>query len=450
MIGKGTILLVVGFGMIMGYVTLDMTKMVGKMAANTFAYYDLAKARDAANVGAQLALTKLTKNKNAYKTSPMISNLKPTTGSLAGTTINVYADTFQVLPKKDTTIIRLRSVASYPMPLKNIWGENITLRDTVEVRLIKYNIDSVKFTQLAWMTINEGNVFFITGDTIWGKVHSNSNIHVSGSPVFKERVTTSGIIDPQKNKAIFEKGYETKVNEIPFPNDLSSLWKNKMNVDTTQPLYVEFFPGTSAEGDGYVIVRAGSMNGAKLDSFQLPYAPTASSFNLVIYSRENIYVRGILDGRVSICSKEDIYIVDDIRYERYNSTSDDMLGLIAEQNVIIANNTANDKNDLYLDANIFARRGSFMAEDYNKRGVEGRIWLHGSITQKDRGPVGNFSGNKIQNGYLKSYYYDERLKDPNNYPPFYPGFKSTVLGYKVVNWWESYNATGRYIELFQF
>ncbi|MCX7985085.1 MAG: DUF4900 domain-containing protein [Bacteroidetes bacterium] len=446
MLGRGTLLLVIGFGFIMLRLSIDMTNKVSGMVLNTYGYYDISKARDAANVGAQLGLMMLSKDPSLYK-GDIIKDYKPKTGSLAGTTINVKCDTIPVTA--DSIIIRLRSIAEYSMPLKNIFGESVKLVDTTEVRLSRTRFIRRSFTQLAWMTVNEGNIFFITGDTLWGKVHSNSNIHVSGSPVFKEKVTTSGIINPVKNDAIFENGFETRVPERAFPNDLSELWKNKVNSDTNSTLYVEFNRGTTADGDGYVIIRKGSWTGQRTDSIRIPYSPTPSSTRLVIYSNQDIRVRGTVDGRISICSKRDIYIDDDVRYERpyppFSSitNTDDMLGLIAERNVVIADNTANNGNDLHLHANIFARTGSFMAENYNNRGVEGRIWLLGSIQQKDRGAVGNFSGNTLRNGYWKSYYYDKRLENPEWYPPFYPSFTMPpTFGYSsILNWWESYSAS---------
>jgi hypothetical protein len=108
--------------------------------------------------------------------------------------------------------------------------------------------------------------------------------------------------------------------------------------------------------------------------------------------------------------------------------------LVAEESVVVADNTAN-ASDCCIDASIFARSGSFGAEDYNKGGTRGRLYVNGSIVQDTRGTVGTFSGSKIKTGYLKSYTYDQRLSDPAFRPPFYPGFFTQT--YNISSWWES-------------
>jgi hypothetical protein len=60
----------------------------------------------------------------------------------------------------------------------------------------------------------------------------------------------------------------------------------------------------------------------------------------------------------------------------------------------------------------------------------------GSIVQDERGAVGQFSGGNLQRGFWKRYRYDERLADPANRPPFYPGFYLRNLA--ISNWWESF------------
>ena len=132
-------------------------------------------------------------------------------------------------------------------------------------------------------------------------------------------------------------------------------------------------------------------------------------------------------------------IENDITYERVptgnGSNTTDMLGLIADDDVIIANNTANNGNDLNLHASIFCRNGSFTAENYNTRGVEGTINLIGSISQHDRGAVGNFSDGTLRNGYHKSYHFDPRLNNDKMYPPSFPSYYTFIP--IVTNWWES-------------
>ena len=107
-----------------------------------------------------------------------------------------------------------------------------------------------------------------------------------------------------------------------------------------------------------------------------------------------------------------------------------MLGICSENNVIIANNAANNSN-ISVHASIFSRTGGFTAEDYNTRPVSGTIHLVGGIQQYQRGPVGQFlSGSVIIHGFQKNYRYDERLMYEE--PPFYPRTRNL----EILSWYE--------------
>ena len=63
----------------------------------------------------------------------------------------------------------------------------------------------------------------------------------------------------------------------------------------------------------------------------------------------------------------DIYLDDDIVYKsdpNKNPNSTDMLGIVAENNVFVADNKAN-RSDINIDAAIFAQYGGFGAENYD-------------------------------------------------------------------------------------
>ena len=49
-------------------------------------------------------------------------------------------------------------------------------------------------TIYAWFTNNEGNVFWQNEDTVWGRAHSNGNVHIAGSPVFVDKITSSNVL----------------------------------------------------------------------------------------------------------------------------------------------------------------------------------------------------------------------------------------------------------------
>ncbi|MBP1647900.1 MAG: hypothetical protein H6Q30_1345, partial [Bacteroidetes bacterium] len=188
----------------------------------------------------------------------------------------------------------------------------------------------------------------------------------------------------------------------------------------------------SATGDGKVYVRA-TQFGPIIDSISL----SDPTFNGVILGTGRVNVQGAMDGRLTIASLSDVYVQDDIVYEQnpLEGTSDDLLGLVADKNVVVADNAANN-NNCVIHAAIFARDVAFSAENYASRGLSGTLGVIGSIVQKERGAVGQFAGSTLKSGFYKRYRYDPRLEDPTFRPPYFPGFY--VKTYAITNWWESY------------
>ncbi|MER3523992.1 MAG: hypothetical protein C4326_07975 [Ignavibacteria bacterium] len=419
MVGKASLIIVVGFGFILGYISLNLNRLATNAVGNMSSYVDATASHNIAVTGANVGLAKFYGDTTWFGTMTQTLN-PPHKGSFTVGVTDLGGD-----------VVRLRSVSTYVLPAP----VNETLRDTVEVYFNKRRRNS--FSMFAWMTQFEGNVFWITGDTVWGRMHSNGMLHVNGSPVFYQKVTTAKSFDPKPgvglNKAIFKKGYETGVASINFPDDLSELISasasggKKYNTD----IWLTFNPGTGANGDGIALVRT-SPSGPIIDTIYL----NSSSFNGVIYTTGRARVKGVVDGRVTVAAPN-VYIDDDIQYERnpQTTTSDDILGLVAAQNVYVTDNPANN-NNCVINACIFTKSGSFTAENYNTRPVSGELQILGSIVQNTRGPVGTFSGSTIKSGFSKRYRYDDRLSDPNFRPPFYPGFY--VKTYAITNWWESY------------
>ncbi len=159
----------------------------------------------------------------------------------------------------------------------------------------------------------------------------------------------------------------------------------------------------------------------------------------MFFSTKKIHLQGKLDGRLTIASGDDVYLDDNVMMERnpISSPSDDLLGLVSEKDIFVTDNEANNDN-IEIHATMFTRTGSFQAENYDTRPPSGIIKLIGGLVQVKRGPVGTgqfVDGKvKIKSGFLKRYYYDDRLADPLYRPPSFPGYWSRTL--RVVSWWE--------------
>ncbi len=425
----------------MAYAILNLSSAGTRSVDNMSSYAAMTSSHNLALAGTNVALAKL------YRDT--------TWGSAGASTIS---QTFTGLPFNGTfsataSVVAqgkmVRSVSAFPAGGK-------TYRDTVEV--IVGNNANNSFSLFAWMTNLENGIFWITGDTVWGRVHSNDNLTVSGSPAFLQKVTTSkGFIPPlgksqviggqtYTNKAIFKNPPqpETGVARIDFPTDMSALAAAAASANGrtyTTDIWITLDGKSTAPGDGTAYIRK-TQAGPVTDSVNL----ADPNFNGVIMGKGVVNVQGTLDGRLTIASystptatTNNVVIQGDIRYQHdpRAGTSNDMLGLVANNNVIVADDISGATNRT-IDGSIFARNGSFTAQNYSTRPINGELRVYGSIVQNSRGAVGTFNGAAtLQSGFSKRYRYDDRLSDPNVRPPSYPGFIRKT--YAISQWWESYH-----------
>jgi len=170
----------------------------------------------------------------------------------------------------------------------------------------------------------------------------------------------------------------------------------------------------------------------------------------VISVNGTVAVSGTLTGRVTFHSNANVVIIDDLIYStdpasqngNVGESAPDILGIIAEKDVIIADNAIlgpadidpriaveyrllDDSQDARVMAVVMALGTSWRVENYwagprseiSCQGVKkgrGCLALTGGLIQRRRGAVGTSSGS----GYGKMYMYDRRAA--TNPPPFFP------------------------------
>ncbi len=304
--------------------------------------------------------------------------------------------------------------------------------------------NEVSMSQYGWWTDDENGVFWITGDTVWGRMHSNSMIHTSGSPVFMKKLTSSLGINPDitTSSAIFNGGYE-KIDKQPMPTDMSKLENMATAGNGGAAVNTKCLYDQELELDFLADGRVGRTTGGVTDTVLVTdIAPTGA-----IWSTDVVRVKGSLNGQLTILA-EDIYIDDDIVLAdnpMTNPLSDDALGLVARDDIFVSNNPPYN-DDCVIQAGLLAVDGSFQVEDYASRSPAGTLTIYGSIAQKKRGAVGKFQKiagvPTLTKGFFKSYYHDKRFDpdykdDPNInylYPPGYPTLSGN--GLSLVYWWE--------------
>jgi hypothetical protein len=193
----------------------------------------------------------------------------------------------------------------------------------------------------------------------------------------------------------------------------------------------------------------------------------------------NVFISGVLDGRLTVAAKHDIYITgydptvstlssagitDGVKYKdttyslntstgvvTYNEISGeeegDMLGLIADINVVVLtkgwfNGAGLDssRKNFNIHAAVLAINGSFInsvhmnnaSPSVSSPQVAGTLTVRGAIIQDKRGAVGYFnsSSGMTSSGYTKNYAHDPRMEFDQ--PPYFLAPEGS--GWEITDW----------------
>jgi hypothetical protein len=402
--GRSNLLLVMGFNVLFASIGFNLSKVSTRGYENYLEYYNASVCRHIASSAANMASSELTFNPNwrvGYETT------------------NFANGTYKVeVLSIDSQRVKLEVTANF----NGIEKEAIVL------------LGLTKFSKFAYYSVIEGTIYWITGDTVWGPFHTQAKLSVAGKPTFYGKVSAKNGIykNPSTSKPDFYAGFQSGVN-INLPNDFSALKGYAQSGGqywTGKNIYMEFLP------NGNVTWRDGSWTATPTTVSVASLAPNG----VLMADNANLHIKGKLNGRLTISAtgtttaNGNVWIDSSVTYtdNPMTTTSDDMLGIVCTNNVIITDN-ANNTNiakGVNLHASILTSKGGLMAENYSSRGKSGTLTLLGGVQQYQRGAVGTFSGGVITSGFLKNYRYDERLMVDS--PPLYP----TTGSYEVLSWYE--------------
>lgn len=428
--GKALLIVVMGFSLIFMVTDKNMSFTSTRTVQNMADYYLDMNAHSIAVSGANMGANQIFLN-SSWTTG--FNNI-----SFSDGTIDVNVQILDAVKN----IRRIVSIGTFK-----------GISDTVLVTL-----QPSKFSKFAYYSVSEGGtIYWTTGDTVWGPLHTQDYLNVSGSPVFMDKATTKLGLKSQN-------GY--------WQYSGSGRHRTQVWVSTDTPQFIGGFesgvdkPLPPANVSG---VEADAISGGhdfsgqdtvyvtfKNDSVSYKYNYNATSTtvlgstfapNGVIFaSGATLRLQGTVNGRYTVGASSvtttsgwhttttggNVYLDNDIVYKtdpETDPTSTDMLGIVSEQNVLITNNTVNN-SDINIDASIYCQDGGFGAENYSSRPPAGNINLLGGVQQNTRQPVGTFNSYGISSGFNKRYKYDERLL--NSSPPSYPNTGS----FEIVSWYE--------------
>ena len=309
-------------------------------------------------------------------------------------------------------------------------------------RRVRQWVRMTSFAQYAMFTDSESSggtqIWHITGDVIEGRLHTNGTLCIAGSPQFLGRVTTASDhmvgysntwVDDMSdwptggNNPYFAEGAELNAAQIPMPTTTTDLQQEGLfggvyaatemdlelgragaQASISAPGWFRYRDHSDATGD-WTAVRISNLT------------------NPIFYCDGDVHISGVLDGELTVASHRNIRIEDNLTYQASDASGaplpgcDDLLGLVAERNIIFADNAANQSN-LIVDAVLMALDTSITAENYSSGGPRGSLTIWGGLIQKYRGAVGQFSNGVIVHGYQKDYHYDPRVTGRT--PPSFP------------------------------
>jgi hypothetical protein len=408
MSGKATLLLIVGFSIIFLIVSRNFGDVSNRAVDNFINYHKETLAHDLAVSGANIAANHIF--------------LDPT-----------WDEGYDGVPFQNGTMDISVQILD---PFKNI--RQITAQGTYQgyTHTAKVVLAPSKFSKFAYYSVSEGGTIWWTGsDTVWGPFHTQDYLRAHKHPVFYGKATTKRstiyYTNESTDKPYFHGGYEQGVN-LPLPTSA---------VDNMEAIADDDGFKLSGHDTVYITFDRDSLRYRFSYSAKntVVYLPAAAPNGLIFAKDCVVRLKGVVKGQYTLgCSstmlagKGTIYLDNDIVFDkdpRIYPTSNDLLGICAENSVLITNNLAN-QSDINIHGSIYCEKGGFGAEKYDTRPISGNINLLGGIIQNTRKAVGTFGTSGIKTGFAKRYKYDDRLMVAS--PPFFPG----TGGFEIVSWYE--------------
>ncbi len=383
--GKAILIAVVGFGIILGAILLNQNNGIVRAAdALNQQYYNIIR-NNSVESATNVAISKLFSD---YDWRDGFTNL-----TFSGTS---YSVSVAALPG-DSTVeakkVRARIAVSYE------GGQ-----DTTDVILMQPAYSYFSYYSTQW----PGHVTFGSGDTLRYPIHSNGQIRMTGNPVFTGKVSSAqpSFATVVTAEPRFYGGAEFGTPDVPLP-DFSALKDSALAA------------GDQYNQEVWLIFNAGGTYQCSTSTILTVKNIADYNGTIITTADKDIHVQGSLQGAVTIVSDRDLWIEGPVTYNTnpaVDPTSTDYLGLVADRDLIIADEPATAAG-VVVQAAILVRR-DMRVENHDVGTPRGNLVLYGSIGQENAEPFGTFSGSILQTGYNAIISYDRRLFDRT--PPFFP------------------------------
>ena len=367
---------------------------------------DSLRAYYVANAGIAYAFNQLENGTtNLALTSPINYTVGP--GLVGNYSVSISSVGSQPWPT-----VTIRSISSYGTATK-------TLTLVVQPRSV---------SRWGYMSNTEnnpslGNLWFITGMTTEGPVHTNGTFNMYGDPIFTGPVTQSGSAinyyhgGPPQDEPVFEGGFTSGVPQVNFASATNPVITNiKTSAQSSGGLSLSGNTTIQLESSGKIQVT----NSTKFGNNN-PHEISIPANGSIFVTGGTATVWGTLNGQLSIGCDSDILISDNILYHqdpRTNPASTDILGLVAQNNINVG---ATGPYNLEIDASLVALTGSFQVPGWSTF-AKGNMVQFGGLVNNTSGCTGSFdpSTGRVVSGYNQIMAYDARLQGVLTPPGFVP------------------------------
>ncbi|HAT04002.1 MAG TPA: hypothetical protein DCS29_04505 [Candidatus Magasanikbacteria bacterium] len=295
--------------------------------------------------------------------------------------------------------------------------------------------------------VEQSNMSFSPTTQVHGKVHSNGFIQFDG-------VTDSWVDSAQPN-GVYGNGGPTEFwrDEMP-PKDFYGITSDLEDIEELADNGGIHLNSSGKEGyhlvfknngtfDRYRVRTRSCYNGqgfylwiwwiGETHCYDIGTQQLQGNFaipsNGVIFVEDNVWVDGVVNGRVTIgagrfpVSYEEIYISGNLTY--YEKGSDDVIGLIAQGDVIVPRNVP---NDMEIDAAALSQFRS-LGRPYYYQNIKNSLFFFGSQISFEGG--GWKHGSPVESGFVyTNHTYDGNLL--YNPPPGFP----VEATYELISWEE--------------
>jgi len=468
--GKAAMLLVLGFSVIFLTIGFNFNNLTNRSVENAMSYFDETQAYNLAVSGANLAANHIFLDKSwvtGYQNQKMgggvinvyVSNNYSSTGSIVTSGKTTICHIPPGNPDKAHTLSVGNSAVAAHLAHGDYLGECNADHYSEDIATIfsegTFNgITKVIVVKLKPSTFAKfGNYYSTmtaypaTGDTFAGPFHVNGTLTTYGQPVFLGKVTCKGGLNKKGSpkKPIFNAGIEEGVNN-PLEADFSGMSSNADFVfkATASSKGIDVRLYFNSDGTATYSTR---QQGSSTWSAETTKAISTLSPNGILYAdKGNFFIKGTLDGKVTLYAAKNgksgygnIYFEDNMVYKdvpKFKSgdkeeNSNDLLGLVAEENIRIQYNTNTVGKDISTHASMFALNGNVGPEDALVTQSSLKSWkILGGITAKNTRVTATYSGSKPVKGLKFVHTYDERFYLTE--PPAFPHTKN----FEVVSWYE--------------